>query len=430
MKIGSVVTVVAAISLASMSGVARAQDAPAAGGTDAPAAQAPARGLFEEPAPLRKGIEFGAKRMGSDEEPTQPPKNGFYPEFGNMVTGAGWISAGVGYRRSFMGDHALFDASTGLSWRAYKMAQARLEFTPLDDDRVAFGTQLRWQDLTQVNYFGEGPDALETDRSEYRLKSLDTVGYTVVRPRQWLSVFGRLGWLSSPNLLQPAGAFSRGNPSTIEVFPGDRVFQLAEQPDFLHGEAAVVIETRDEPGYPTSGGVYRAAASRYSDRDAGRFSFGRYEAEAAHFVPFGVNRNVVLAVRGWLVGSTTGEGQAVPFYLMPSLGGSNTLRGHTDLRFHDRNLVVVNTELRVAIFEHLDAVGLFDAGNVAARFGDLNFDKRSYGVGVRVHTRTATVARFDVAHGSDGWKFFFRMNDPLRLSSRHNKRTAQVPFTP
>jgi hypothetical protein len=111
------------------------------------------------------------------------------------------------------------------------------------------------------------------------------------------------------------------------------------------------------------------------------------------------------------------------------LGGNSTLRGYNDYRFHDRNLALVNTELRVAIFEHVDAVGLFEAGNVAARFADLNLKKTSYGVGVRVHTDSATFARFDVAHSAEGWHAVFRMNDPFRLS-RFNKRTAQVPFAP
>jgi hypothetical protein len=308
------------------------------------------------------------------------------------------------------------------------MAQARLEVTPLTDDRVTFGTQVRWQDLTQVTYYGDGPHSLEINRSEYRMKSVNTVGYMTLRPTAWLALHGRLGRFSSPELLPPAGAFARGNPGTHEVFPEDPVYQLDEQPDFLHGEVAVVADTRDEPGYATRGGAYRVSWARYADQDANRFSFGRYEAEAAHFIPM-VGDNVVIALHGWVVGSTTAPGQQVPFYLAPSLGGSNTLRGYNDYRFHDRNSAVVNTEVRVAIFEHVDAVGLFEAGNVAARFGDLNLDKTSYGFGVRVHSDTSTFARFDVARSEEGWKVVFRMNDPFRLS-RFNKRTAQAPFAP
>jgi hypothetical protein len=377
---------------------------------------------------LRQGIELTERYTADDVTGETKKKNGLYPELGNMVTGAGWISAGVGYRHHFFGDRAVIDASTGISWRAYKMAQLRMEVTPFTDDRIAVGVQTRWQDLTQIRYFGEGPDSLEANRSQYRLKSTNTVGYVTFRPQTWLAVEGRLGWLGNPNLLPPGGAFKPDYPDAASVFADDPVYQLTTQPDFVHGEIAVIADTRDEPGYPSRGGVYRAAVSRYADQDANQFSFGRYEVEAAHFLPI-VNDTFVFAIRGWVAGSTTDDGKHVPFYLAPSLGGSTTLRGYNDYRFHDRNLALINTELRVAVFEHVDAVALFEAGNVAPRFGDLNLAKTSYGVGFRVHTETATLARFDVAHSREGWKVMFRMNEPFRMS-RFKKRTAQVPFSP
>lgn len=345
-----------------------------------------------------------------------------------MPTGAGWISLGPGYRHWLFDERALVEASTAMSWRAYKMAQARFELPRLATDRVVLGTQLRWQDLTQVTFFGEGAEALETDRSEFRIRSTNVVGYAVVRPRTWLAVGGRVGWLDSPTVLPPAGSFKRGNPDTEQVFPGDKVYAIPEQPGFAHGEVSVTADTRDHRSHPGHGGVYRAAWSRYSDRDTGVFSFRRVEVEGAHFVPIARSR-VVFAVRGWLVATATDAGDAVPFYLMPSLGGNNTVRAYTDFRFHDRNLLVANVESRVALFTHLDAVAFADAGNVARRVGDLNLDKRAYGVGLRLHTPHASVARFDVAHGAEGWRFLFRLTDPLHLT-RLSRRTATLPFVP
>jgi hypothetical protein len=394
---------------------------------DAPGQSGQSRGLWPEPRQLRKAIALGERYMDDEETGESKRKNGFYPELGNMVTGAGWISAGVGYRH-FFGNRAELDASTGISWRAYKMAQLRFEVTPLADDRFAVGVQTRWQDLTQIRYFGNGPDSLEANRSQYRLKSANSVGYLTFRPQSWLAVEGRLGWLRSPSILPPGGAFKPQYPYAASVFPDDPVFQQETQPDYVHGEIAVVADTRDKAGYPSRGGVYRAAVSRYADQDANQFSFGRYEVEAAHFMPI-INENLVFAIRGWVAGSTTDDGKHVPFYLATNLGGSTTLRGYNDYRFNDRNLALINTELRVAVFEHVDAVGLFEAGNVAARFGDLNLKKTSYGLGIRVHTDTATWARFDVARSEEGWKVMFRMNEPFRMS-RFKKRTAQLPFAP
>ena len=68
-----------------------------------------------------------------------------------MPTGAGWITAGPGYRYWFFGDQMFIDGSAAVSWRAYTMAQARIEMPQLAKSRLVLGTQVRWQDLTQVS---------------------------------------------------------------------------------------------------------------------------------------------------------------------------------------------------------------------------------------------------------------------------------------
>src|SRR3984893_10650793 len=50
--------------------------------------------------------------------------DGFYPEFGNTITGSGWISAGPGYRQEFLDGHARLNVSGAVSWKLYKMAPA------------------------------------------------------------------------------------------------------------------------------------------------------------------------------------------------------------------------------------------------------------------------------------------------------------------
>ena len=137
----------------------------------------------------------------------------------------------------------------------------------------------------------------------------------------------------------------------------------------------------------------------------------------------------MVAVRGWLVASDAEPGNTVPFYLQPSLGGGNSLRSFSDYRFHDRHMLLANAELRVALLTHMDVVGFVDAGNVAARLGDLDLDQRSYGAGVRFHTRRDTFLRLDVANGREGWRTTFTLSEPLSLS-RHSRRYAPAPFVP
>ena len=390
---------------------------------EAPAVRAP-EGFLSEPRFIGRAINYANRTLGD----TGRQRSGFYPEFSNTITGSGWISAGPGYRQWLGGERALIDVSSAVSWRSYKVAQGRFELPSLARNRFTVGSQVLWQDATQITYFGIGPNSTDADRSEYRMKTTDVVGYAALRPVSWLSIGSRFGWLQQPTILSPAGTFKRGNPATLAVFPSDVAVAMPAQPSFLHSEASVTADTRDARSHPSSGGVYRAAFATYADRDAGTFSFRRYEAEAAQFVPLADSR-IVLAFHAWGVASETGTTEQVPFYLMPSLGGSNTLRSYTDYRFHDRNMVVVNAESRFAVMTHLDLAAFVDAGNVAPRVGDLNLDKRAYGVGLRLHSDRATFGRIDVAHGTDGWLLMFRANDPFHLS-RLSRRTATAPFVP
>jgi len=212
------------------------------------------------------------------------------------------------------------------------------------------------------------------------------------------------------------------------VFPGEAAFARVDQSDYLHGELSVTADTRDHRSHPQSGGLYRGAWTRFSDRDGGTFSFQRFEAEGAHFLSTDDSK-VTVAMHGWLVSSGTADGREIPFYLMPSLGGSNTLRAFPDYRFHDRHFAVATIELRLALLAHVDGVLFADAGNVAARMADLNFDKRSIGTGFRLHTGRSTLVRMDVARGQEGWRLMFSYSDPLHFA-RVSQRTAMIPFVP
>jgi Omp85 superfamily domain len=408
-----------ALMLAAAAPAALAQDAsqPPA---DAPS-QAQPSGLLSRSKFVARLINFADSELDEGSS-----RDGFYPEVGNMITGSGWISAGPGYRRRFWHERALVDGSAALSWRTYKMAQARVELPHLANNHLALGSQVRWQDLTQVNYFGVGPDSLESERSQYRLKNTDVIGYAVVQLARHVAVRGTFGRSSRPTLSSATGSFKRGFPDARQVFseePG-----VAEQTSFLHGDVSMTVDTRDYPGHPTSGGLYRGAAATYSDRDLHQFSFQRYEAEGLQMIPMAGDR-WTFALHAWLVASDASSSNNVPFYMLPSLGGHSTLRGYYDYRFHDRNLLVANVESRWALFSDIDAVVFFDAGNVAPRVGDLNLNKTSYGAGVRVHSQRSTMARLDVGHSHEGWRLFFRLTDPLELK-RLARRTAVIPFVP
>jgi outer membrane protein assembly factor BamA len=117
-----------------------------------------------------------------------------------------------------------------------------------------------------------------------------------------------------------------------------------------------------------------------------------------------MRENWVIALRA--LASTTGTGaeQDVPHFLMPSLGGSRTLRGYPAWRFRDRNRVLLTGEYRWTAGPFVDMALFLDAGRVTERAADLASGRftRTYGVGVTLHTMTSTLARVEVARTPEG----------------------------
>lgn len=381
--------------------------------------------VFAEPKAITKALDLAGGYLGDG---NGDEKTGFYAAFGRIASGAGWISVGPGYRQRVLDDRAIIDASAAVSWRAYKHAQARFAFTDLANSRIAVGAQVAWQDLTQLNYFGIGAESSADARSEFRLKTADAVGYMRYKPVRWLAFAASGGRLDAVTIDSPTGPFDRNFPDAREVFASDPGFALAKQPAFAHGRLSLTADNRNYPDHPSNGGLYRVAWSRFADLDLSAFSFSRYEAEAAHFVPL-LHGGVVFVLHGWTVLSDTADGQIVPPYLMPSLGGSHTLRAFPNYRFHDRHLLVTNLEARIALTTHLDTALFVDAGRVAAEIEQLGLANRSYGLGLRVHTHKRTTMRVDIAHGNEGWQLSFSLSDPFRLR-RLEQYTAAVPFVP
>jgi hypothetical protein len=89
-------------------------------------------GLLAEPSFITKAINRADRELNQGGE----PKDGFYPELGNMITGSGWISAGPGYRHHLLNGRAIVNVSSAVSWNLYKMAQARVELPHLAKDHL------------------------------------------------------------------------------------------------------------------------------------------------------------------------------------------------------------------------------------------------------------------------------------------------------
>lgn len=383
--------------------------------------------LFVEPGFIGSSIGWASRQFGIGEA-SGGPTSGFRITSGKTIAGSGWLSAGAAYRQNLFDERAFVEGSVGASLRAYRTAQATFEWPRLFGRDIAVGSQIVWNDFTQVSYFGTGAGSLDSVRSQYRIHYADAIGYATVRPNDVLSLDVWGGSLANIGVATPTGPFRRDLPYLADLFPNEPVLALRGIPRFTHGGFAFTVDTRDHHGYPRDGGLYRAGWSAYWASANEPFDFSRVELEGLQLVPV-VKERWTLALRGWGVFTGSVDDQMVPFFMMPTLGGNSSLRAEHAYRFADRHMLLTTVESRLHLTEHLDGAVFVDAGSVAGHMGALGLSKQNVGGGIRLHTRTKTLARVDVSRGDAGWRFAFNLNDPFRLS-RLNRRTTALPFNP
>src|SRR4051812_12666889 len=103
-----------------------------------PSSATEAKGFVPEPGALTRTALFVDRQLGKGDL-----TNGIYLDYGNMIPGAGWGSAGPGYRHWSKKDTAFVDASAAVSVNGYKFGRARFELPTLLKSRLAIGVQAR-----------------------------------------------------------------------------------------------------------------------------------------------------------------------------------------------------------------------------------------------------------------------------------------------
>lgn len=333
------------------------------------------------------------------------PFNGFYVQYGytDKPVGSG-IAFGGGYRNDLFGDRARIVFEAGASLRNYQLARVDFSLPYLASNRAEIGVEASHRRNPQEDFYGIGPDSLKADRVNFLYLGREIQARAVAKPWPWLRAGTRFG-LINPSV--DPGTDSRF-PSLEEKFGDEVAPGLLEQPDFTYGTVFTTLDTRDQPGNARAGGYYDIAVTQFNDRDGDRYGFRRTDVDLQHFFPI-FDKKRVIAVRGRLVSLVSGDGQEVPFYFQPTLGGSDSLRSYGDYRFRDRNLMFMNFEYRWEAFSGLDMALFSDWGQVARRARDLDLSslKHGYGLGFRFNTYKAVFLRIDIASGGDDGIHYF-----------------------
>jgi Omp85 superfamily domain len=330
-------------------------------------------------------------------------REGFYPKLGSLTTGSGF-AYGAGFRdRDLLNNTGTVDLWAATSTRRYWATEARLTFPRLAHRRLHVETWAAHRDYPQEDFYGLGPDSLRSNPVSYAIQSNLFGAKVGVRPVSIVMVGAGVEYLN-PKL---GRGRDRRVPSVEVRFDGATAPGLGESVDYIRSMAFLEIDYR-EPKNARKGGWYRVDLSHLDDKTTGRYTFNRVDTDLRQFVGFLAGRRVV-AGRLFVSTSDTDEGHVMPFYLMPTLGGNDTLRGFREYRFRGPHAILGQAEYRWEIWSGLDAALFYDAGKVANRRADLNFKdlERDYGFGFRFNTDEGIVFRVDAGFGSQDGKHLY-----------------------
>jgi outer membrane protein assembly factor BamA len=333
---------------------------------------------------------------------------GFRPRVGALVTGSGFALGPEFYRDDIADGRVSVRVTTQFSFKAYQLYDAELAFPKLFDERAFFELHATHRNYPQMQYYGPGPQSSKTGRSNYRLEDTNYSFVTGAKPAKHV----RLGVIGGFTQINVGPGTSEHYISTERIYSPAQAVGIDRQTDYLNGGVFAQYDYRDIPGGPRNGGNYIARYTYNKDVGLQQHTFRRLELEAQQYIPF-FNQRRVIALRGRSDLTYKNRNQTLPFYLQPTLGGSNDLRGFRPFRFTDDNMVVLNADYRSVIFSGLDMEVFGDAGKVfhSKRDWDLHDLEGAYGIGMRFNARNTVFMRIDAGFSREGFQVWVKFNN-------------------
>jgi len=341
---------------------------------------------------------------------------GLRVKLGGLVQGGGFALGPEYLRRDLAHGNLVFRSAAQSSLRAYQRYDVQFSAPHFAKDTLFFDLFAVHHDYPGINYYGLGPESKKSWRSNFRIIDTAIDGIFGLQPVKHLKVGASGGYL----LVTLGTGKDRRFVSTDAqscVACTDKVFTpppvgIDTRPDFVRVGGFVRYDYRDNPGGPRSGGDYLVQLDRYDARPHTGNDFRRLNIELAQYIPF-FNQRRVIALHARSVLTYPDNGDVVPFYLQPVLGGSEDLRGFRAFRFYDNNLIVVNGEYRWEVFSGLDMALFADSGKVFHRHADWNLRnmEAAFGFGFRFNVRNNVFLRIDTGFSHEGFEVWFKFNN-------------------
>ena len=350
----------------------------------------------------------------------------FYPKFGQISPNSG-MGAGVRYyKRTGLG--LAVEGSAAISFTSYRQAEFHFgRFNQMAPNTLlgpnAFGApfdfgderpgkvrsylylDLRYRYYPQERFYGVGADSSPGDRTTYLLEDGHYGAAAGYQFGSWVGVGARGAYLK----VNTGPGTDDGFPVIGDLFDDNTAPGLARQPDFLRFDSVISVNLMDTPGNPHKGGAIGFSYSRYDARGDQEFDFDSLALDARGYLPLG-SRQRVLAVRFLASRNNADSGSRIPFYLMRTLGGKETLRGFADLRFRDAKLLYLSAEYRWEAAPAIEGVFFYDTGKVFPESKVFKFKhlEHNIGAGIRFKALNRVILRLDVGRGREGTLVHFQ----------------------
>lgn len=324
------------------------------------------------------------------------------PLFGGMGTGTGFALGINFFDNDFLGSKRLrWEMPLRISTSNYQQYETRLQLALLPERRLFVEGNARYRSRPQEDFFGLGTFSNVADRSNYKLQDRTfgvSLGTELARHHR---ISGDLLYVNA----KPGDGTDPKYPDTDVLFPTLPGFGRGSS--LLKYGVSAVLPWLDHVNDPRRGVRFRARAYRVDSRNSDNFNFNEYGASGEFYIPLGGPRT--LAIRALGDFRDPRNGGLVPFYVMPFLGGSRTMRGFREFRYYDNNAVLFNVEYRWRVWKLADFALFLDEGQVAPRISQITLDgyRRSYGGGIRMRGAHGMALRFDIGHSKEGTRYYF-----------------------
>jgi outer membrane protein assembly factor BamA len=268
----------------------------------------------------------------------------------------------------------------------------------------------RYRKRPRETFYGIGQDSREEAEVNYTLEESYFMGDFQVYATSRVTLTARASFTAS-NISDGQDPDELGDLDSIRALFG--VGPQATRPTrFVSLGTELGGDWRDSKGQPSRGGeAYLRFAYNQGTGRSDRLRFYHASADLRYYL--NLFRKRILAFRLLLESRETASGSPpLPFYLLSSLGGRQTLRGYDNNRLMDNDAALFTVEYRYPIWNIIDAFIFYEEGRVFPKLRrDFTFAgwRYSAGGGLRVWRRSGVVFHTQIAFSAETTRFYFEL---------------------